>query len=529
MDSSEKLIDEADSTSVLFAHKAAGLLKEARVQEARALCEQGIKRFPLYAQGHFIMARCYQAVGLTDDAKAEFERTLLYDPSHIQAKKALAYFYYKEKMRSTGNKLLLDYALYDPLNDELNKFLKEEKLFQKLYPSIQLKQSSVEELEFREIQEEADREETFDIEEKSEPEIIIADETEEEEIKPDAEVEPSVREVLLDESQTIEEENSETEEALSVEDEEKLLPALEGELLQDNELHREAGQEEPAVEDVENIADRQEEQAVVSEGLNEQELIEMPMNTEENAEEPLREEISDEPPEEEPVSSENMEDTKVDLSQFDNTQDDFSTVMNDLFQPEGIVEDEKIVEIEPVNEVENEPEQMAEERPILDTTIIFRDDDQQKASEEELKEIPSETFNPLPSIEDDLQSDDEMKRIEEEIDALDNTEVEVEEVTEIAEKEIQPEVEKAAVNGEKKEDIEYDAAQAARLDDESVNIEEIMENPSLLTPTFGEILIAQKKFEDAHKIFEELLRKDPDNPRLQRKINFLDKILAVNR
>jgi hypothetical protein len=67
------------------------------------------------------------------------------------------------------------------------------------------------------------------------------------------------------------------------------------------------------------------------------------------------------------------------------------------------------------------------------------------------------------------------------------------------------------------------------LDDENVNIDEILANPKMLTPTFGEILIAQKKFEDARRVFTELSKRDPDNQRLVRKIDFLDKLVQFKK
>jgi TolA-binding protein len=49
----------------------------------------------------------------------------------------------------------------------------------------------------------------------------------------------------------------------------------------------------------------------------------------------------------------------------------------------------------------------------------------------------------------------------------------------------------------------------------------------MLTPTFGEILIAQKKFNDAQRVFTELSKKDPDNDHFKRKIEFLNKLVKL--
>ena len=56
-----------------------------------------------------------------------------------------------------------------------------------------------------------------------------------------------------------------------------------------------------------------------------------------------------------------------------------------------------------------------------------------------------------------------------------------------------------------------------------------MENPNLVTPTFGEILVSQRKFSEARHIFVELLKREPDNERFQKKVQFLDKFLAAQK
>jgi tetratricopeptide (TPR) repeat protein len=50
--------------------------------------------------------------------------------------------------------------------------------------------------------------------------------------------------------------------------------------------------------------------------------------------------------------------------------------------------------------------------------------------------------------------------------------------------------------------------------------------PPILSPTLGEIYIAQGRFEEAIEVFKQLLQKDPQNARFRRKIEDLQKILA---
>jgi len=50
--------------------------------------------------------------------------------------------------------------------------------------------------------------------------------------------------------------------------------------------------------------------------------------------------------------------------------------------------------------------------------------------------------------------------------------------------------------------------------------------PPILSPTLGEIYIAQGRFEEAIEVFRQLLQKDPQNARFRRKIDDLQKILT---
>lgn len=53
--------------------------------------------------------------------------------------------------------------------------------------------------------------------------------------------------------------------------------------------------------------------------------------------------------------------------------------------------------------------------------------------------------------------------------------------------------------------------------------------PPILSPTLGEIYIAQGRFEEAIDVFQKLLEKDPDNPRFKRKIKDIEAIIAKQK
>ncbi len=129
MYTARKTVSEAGTDSILFAHKAANMLNSDAAEEALQFCEEGVKRFPFYAEGHYVLARCYQVLKQTEEAREEFERTLYYSPGHLKALKALAYLNYQNKWREKGNDVLLTMAVYDPLNRELMDFLRSENVF----------------------------------------------------------------------------------------------------------------------------------------------------------------------------------------------------------------------------------------------------------------------------------------------------------------------------------------------------------------------------------------------------------------
>jgi tetratricopeptide (TPR) repeat protein len=80
-------------------------------------------------------------------------------------------------------------------------------------------------------------------------------------------------------------------------------------------------------------------------------------------------------------------------------------------------------------------------------------------------------------------------------------------------------------------DISADAIQLEDSTDESSDSETYPEfsRPPILSPTLGEIYIAQGRFDEAVSVFQQLLAKDPQNSRLQRKIDDLKNIIAKKK
>jgi tetratricopeptide (TPR) repeat protein len=114
----EKILS-SKNLEVMFARIASNLLKRDNLEEAIQICEHGLKKFSTYAQGHYILAKCYQRKGMTEEAKAEFERALKFDFTHINSLKELAKIHKKAGLEDYYKEYLLKLFIIDPLNTEI--------------------------------------------------------------------------------------------------------------------------------------------------------------------------------------------------------------------------------------------------------------------------------------------------------------------------------------------------------------------------------------------------------------------------
>ncbi len=267
------------------------------------------------------------------------------------------------------------------------------------------------------------------------------------------------------------------------------------------------------------------------------------------------------------------DESKADLDQYANVDDDFSTLMDGIFKDNIDETEEDWQDLMDFEEdmKELDKEQPAEERPILDTAIIFlekkksdlnakkdieskdqKENKKAKDTEKALQDIEAGSekmqdekiadFNTVESDVEGMKTDLQKEPEREELSTLfsqediegDNTKDELANVIEQIESTdgkgyIEDTYENQITESKEEEPKEDIEEQPFIEDDASENISDIMTNPSLLTPTFGEILISQKKFEDARRVFEELAKQNPENKRYKKKIDFLDKIVSMNK
>jgi tetratricopeptide (TPR) repeat protein len=422
MNDQNTILEEAAMDSALFAQKADDLLKKNRVNEALALCESGIKKFPLYAHGHYITAKCYEALGKEADAKDEYERTLYLSPGFPDAMKRLANILADRNLIQDRDNMCLQLGLYNPFDAKNNEFLLKENLISKVSTS------------------------------------------------PPKEDDSEIEQPALKEETQIKEENA-------------ILPEA-----------------------------------------NEDRLASFKMEAK--------------------LDETNLE-TQQTISA--NTEDDFLTLMKDMFSEVDEAKSENSVEEPNSSSVENALESQVEERPLLDTSLIFLDHkekeadqasnekrtensiqksvDQFEQSVEEAKRSPAvdDFIESLEPSNNNLAINDELSDVIHQIEALNKQEMGL--PFESLPKESAP-VRRKKTPMKKKKPIKTEPLDD--VDDENMNIEDITSNPNLLTPTFGEILIAQKKFSDALKVFESLRAREPENGRYGKKIEFLQKLAAMD-
>jgi len=161
---------------LLFAHLASNLLKSGELDAAIKVCAKGLKRFPTYAQAHYILARCYIRKKLNDEARAELERVLRYEPNHIKAIRDLAGLHFANGFQDLYKDYLLQLFTLDPMNAnviEEAKKLGEFKLW-----SVETNPSSPTDPDIdsdKDIEYSDEKENVFIETEKDKPEILDSD------------------------------------------------------------------------------------------------------------------------------------------------------------------------------------------------------------------------------------------------------------------------------------------------------------------------------------------------------------------
>ena len=435
MDLTPDILDE-EGKSILFARVASKLLDEGKIDQATFLSEVGIKKHPNYAQGHYILGKCYQEKDMYEEARAEYERVLRYDSSHLGVMKELAGLYNATGLNDVYKDYLYRLLTLDPLNSNILDECKE----QGVYEVWRSQNTS-----------------TLTTEENIEP-------------------------------------GKEKDTGFSLEEEKKSV-----------------------------------ELEVESEKKEAEDLL------------------------------------KIDLNQFENQDDDFTTIMDGLIQETS--EDSADVDTENYlkdleSPVEIESELLAEEKPIeesIDELDAFEKEEMledskspfleldygQKAEEKQENNVEPEKDTSKPEKEETISIEEEIKKEPDEVESafeepklrLDSIEAKDEpqennahEKTELffEESDKNVELQFEGDEGEKDRDTNVESDLLPEIEVENDSEEESpYVKQKIVSQTLGEILVSQNKYKEAKQVFLALKEQQPDNANIDKKLDILDKIIAL--
>jgi len=450
MDLTPDIIDE-EGKGILFARVASKLLNEGNIDQATFLSEVGIKKYPNYAQGHYVLGKCYQDKDMYEEARAEYERVLRYDSSHLGAMKELAGLYHSTGLEDVYKDYLYRLLTLDPLNSKVLDECRERGVY--------------------EIWKGEDNQ-TF--------EAVIDNDAQELEI-PESE--------LQKESEAVND---------KVEDGDK-----ESENVEKIDLTQFENQNDDFTTIMDGLIQESGEEGQDVDASNYLEDLESPMEVESEL-------LAEEKP---------MEDHIDDLDAFENEQTTKDTQSSYL-------------ELD----YSQKKEEQKEDKEDNDDSFVIENEEERVQLQEEIKKEPEEVENafdePKSRVEDievkdeslpstahdktELIFEESAKNVELEFD--EDNEDEIKETDTKIEPETVAEVSKETKDKSSEPEIEDEKAQ----EDKSPYVKQ-----KIISQTLGEILVSQNKYKEAKEVFVALKEQQPDNPNIDKKLEILDKIIAL--
>jgi len=474
--------------SLAFAHLGARLIDEGEYQGAIEICQKGLEKHPDYSFGHFILGTAHYHVKNYTDAKKELEKALAYDPNNPRAWEILSAI--NEILNLSDDSQESNLQSY--LIDFLNKDASSQYVFEIDAPTIsphsetqtELTQDKTPEKSLpEEVPLEKDLGEMMD-------DVLAGSEEEYDFDKALNDVFKDKEEQATLDNESIGEEISQTKEDATSEivpsDKEDLVSAEEFTSAIESFFSNYEDEEKKAVSPPERpVEDQMEvnlpesEQELTPESLPFEEIDDSEASPEEFVEfdEIGNDEKSSLTPEADTDAPKQPAETSPPTSSVDDEFLDFQTFVSDVIKdteesPESRDLDSNLEKLADVQESEMSGEKAEEEQPV-------------KSFPEEEIEIPGESdFDiSLPPVESLTES------------SVQSSDMADESFDESSEDKISPKFSK----------------------------------PPILSPTLGEIYIAQGRFEEAIVVFKKLLDKDPENSRFRRKINDLQNIVAKKK
>ncbi len=458
-----KNVYQKNPDSILFAHLAARYIEEEEYQKAVDLCGKGLVKHPDYAFGHFILGIAHYHVKNYTDAKRELETALAYDPANPKAWEVLSTINEILNLSDDASKSNLNSYLVDYFNEEASpSFIQKEES-----PALDVEEHTVDEKTQIKDQVEEIPDEITESDIDNVVEDVLADSDEE------FDFEKTLNEVFKVDETSMKTEKGESEltekeiDSVEQKSDDSGGPGKK-EMVSADEFTSAIASfftEDEAKPGSDETAGNAGEEPTIKEEAEEEKPIE---------ESALESEATEGRPQEEQKEMDKIEsETEIPTERSDDELMDISSVVSDFMEDIDILPEEKADQQVDIDQTKTEettppPSDLVESEP--------------PDIEKEL-EVPKESDFTMPEIpKDDVQQ--EMKP-------------------------------------EKKTDLEaFRLKKASRAKDTHVG------KPPILSPTLGEIYIAQGRFEEAIDVFKQLIDKDPQNARYKRKIADLERIIA---
>ncbi len=468
--------------SLVFAHLAAALLHKSEYQEALKIAEAGIQKFPTYPFGHFVTGLCYYHLNDFLKAKTHLEISLAYDEKNLKAWKLLSVITEKLDLPANSETARLNYYLLDSFNpDAIAVYSQNEESA----PGIEVSNPIEAELTPGE-----------DVQLEKFAEVDVVEEADFDELFREAEQGSDE----IDFSQKVDE----------------VFKESLGEIGAETDLENQDKDAEPEFSEP---LDKTLEDAPSAESSPPAE------GAVERAPEPAADEIADP---DNPFAGIDMIDVEEETGGEEDAEVDISAELDDFFAEYD----------DDLEELEAGPEESgdAAESEINFGNIVFDASIEDDADAE--ANSPPDDLLDFSAIVDEIITD------------ADEAEPSVAEPTDRSSEAVRSDID-AAVEPENASTEETPSPadlffpepgqQTAQnppgeTPAESENSQELPElkpgkfgRPPILSPTLGEIYIAQGRFEEALGVFEQLLEKDPENRRFQKKVNDIRNMMAKQK
>jgi tetratricopeptide (TPR) repeat protein len=497
--------------SMAFAHLGARLIDEGEYQGAIEVCQKGLDKHPEYSFGHFIMGTAHYHVKNYTDAKKELEKALAYDPNNPRAWEILSAI--NEILNLSDDSKESNLQSY--LIDFLNKDASSQYIFEidastaetaQAAPAEPPKETiSPEETPTDMAPQEKDVGEMLD-------DVLAGGEEEYDFDKTlDDVFKDKEEEATVNEKQTEQELPQVQEDATS-----EIVPS-------DKEGLVSADEFTTAIESFFSDYEKEEETSVST-----------PAETEAQQEEIKRDDTPPESITPEMPSDELEELTETDVSSEQIPEFDPTTLHET--SDESPIDDTAQPSPEEPREAAKTDDELLDFQTFVSDVIKDTDEEAQAGVIQEVPDLPEVTEEEILPQEVGPPTDSEPLLDGEDSSTL--KEMVTPEVTESAlpEEELEiPKEEDFISPFPPIQDIPDSGAEPPIVPDETPgelageDVTPKFSKPPILSPTLGEIYIAQGRFEEAINVFKQLMEKDPENSRFKRKISDLQNIITKKK